>query len=209
MKLALNGATIMHSPLADDVEIAAESRIRRARSVGRQAGCVSGGPPARRTGRADAGSRHPAVVHQLHREHHAPRRKPAAAEIMEQLRRTAGIARAIGAPSIVVVPGTAPTASVAASPSPTPSTCCAQMSDVAGDVGLAFEFLGKPGCSVPTLDMAIEIVTRGRPPERRHGHRYVPLPRGRQPRSRSRARADRQALRRPPERLRGSPERRS
>jgi 2-keto-myo-inositol isomerase len=32
------------------------------------------------------------------------------------------------------------------------------MSDVAGEVGLAFEFLGKPGCSVPTLDMAIEIV---------------------------------------------------
>jgi 2-keto-myo-inositol isomerase len=33
------------------------------------------------------------------------------------------------------------------------------MSDVASDIGLAFEFLGKPGCSVPTLDMAIDIVT--------------------------------------------------
>ena len=32
------------------------------------------------------------------------------------------------------------------------------MSDVAGEIGLAFEFLGKPGCAVPTLDMAIEIV---------------------------------------------------
>ena len=32
------------------------------------------------------------------------------------------------------------------------------MSDVAGEIALAFEFLGKPGCSVPMLDMAVEIV---------------------------------------------------
>lgn len=32
------------------------------------------------------------------------------------------------------------------------------MSDGAGEIALAFEFLGKPGCSVLLLDMAVEIV---------------------------------------------------
>jgi 2-keto-myo-inositol isomerase len=92
-------------------------------------------------------------------ENITPRDETGRSEIMEQLGRTAAIARAIGAPSIVVVPGTAPDGFGRGAAIADAVNVLRQMSDLAEDVGLAFEFLGKPRCSVPTLHMAIEIVT--------------------------------------------------
>jgi 2-keto-myo-inositol isomerase len=158
MKLGLNGATIMQSPLNDDVEIAAETGfsalevwagkldeyVRRAplevlaqklRALGVRPWCINSIEDI--TFRDAAGRR----------------------EVLARLERLAGVARAIGAPSVVVVPGRRPDGfNRHESVSDAVDVLCA-MSDVAGDVGLAFEFLGKPGCAVPLLDMAIEIVT--------------------------------------------------
>ena len=157
MRLALNGATIMHSPLADDLEIAAE--------VGFTALEVWAGKLdayLRERSLEELGERmralgvQPWCINSI--EDITPRDAPGRAEIMAQLERMAAVARAIGAPSIVVVPGRAPAGFRRDSAVADAVEVLRQMSDVAGEVGLAFEFLGKPGCSVPTLDMAIEIV---------------------------------------------------
>jgi len=163
MKLALNGATIMTSPLADDVEIAAEAKFtalevwagkldtylqtrtledlaHKMRALGITPWCINSIEDI--TFRTGDGRR----------------------ELLEQVERTAGIARTIGAPSIVVVPGRKPDGYNRNECIADAAAVLREMSDAAGDISLAFEFLGKPGCAVPTLDMAIEIVTQvGRP----------------------------------------------
>jgi 2-keto-myo-inositol isomerase len=157
MQLALNGATIMHAPLCDDLEIAAEAGFSalevwapkldaylRERSLEELAG------------RMLALGVRPWCINSI--EDITPRDALGRARIIEQLERTAAVARAIGAPSIVVVPGRAPAGFDRAAAVADAVAVLRLMSDVAGDVGLAFEFLGKPGCSVPTLDMAIDIV---------------------------------------------------
>jgi 2-keto-myo-inositol isomerase len=78
-------------------------------------------------------------------------------QLLVETRRLVEIARAIGAPSIVVVPGRTDVFDRRAAVGETIGVL-RQMADVAADVSLAFEFLGKPGCAVPLLDMACEIV---------------------------------------------------
>ncbi len=80
------------------------------------------------------------------------------AALFEELRRLAVVARAIGAPAVVVVPGRHHGAFDRTAQVQEAVGVLRAMSDVAGDVRLAFEFLGKPRCAVPTLDMALEIV---------------------------------------------------
>jgi 2-keto-myo-inositol isomerase len=162
MKLGLNGATIMRSPLADDVEIAAgcgydaleiwagklpaylESRTlddlrERMRTLGIVPWCINSIEDI--TGRNADGRR----------------------ALLAETARLASTARAIGAPSIVVVPGRTAVFDRRAAIGESIGVL-REMADVAGDVSLAFEFLGKPGCAVPTLDMASEIVDGvGRP----------------------------------------------
>jgi 2-keto-myo-inositol isomerase len=70
------------------------------------------------------------------------------------------MAEELGAPSIVVVPSCVDGAVVRDDAIGDAANVLREMSEVAGDVSLAFEFLGKPGCTVPTLDMASEIVER-------------------------------------------------
>ncbi len=157
MKLALNGATIMRSPLNEDIEIAAEcgyraleiwagkldaythertldEMARKLRSLGVRPWCINSIEDI--TYRDESGRN----------------------EILRRVEELAAIARAIGAPSIVVVPGRRPDGFNRGESIGDAVDVLRMMSDVAGDVSLAFEFLGKPGCSVPTLDMAIEIV---------------------------------------------------
>ena len=79
-------------------------------------------------------------------------------ELIVRLRELASVARAIGAPSIVVVPGRRPVGLTREESVRDAVAVLRMMSDVASEIALAFEFLGKPGCSVPLLDMAVEIV---------------------------------------------------
>ena len=152
-----NGATIMHSPLADDLEIAAETGFTALEVwAGKLDAYLRERSLEELGGRMRALGVQPWCINSI--EDITPRDALGRAEILDQLRRIAAIARAIGAPSIVVVPGRAPDGFGGAAAIADAVEVLRMMSDAAGDIGLAFEFLGKPGCSVPTLDTAIEIV---------------------------------------------------
>ncbi len=159
MRLALNGATIMHSPLADDLEIAAETGFTALEVwAGKLDAYLRDRSLEELGGRMAALGIQPWCINSI--ENITPRDALGRARIIEQLERTAAVARAIGAPSIVVVPGRAKDGASRSAAITDAVEVLRLMSDVVGDVGLAFEFLGKPGCSVPTLEMAIEIVIR-------------------------------------------------
>lgn len=158
MRLALNGATIMHSPLADDVEIAAACGYG---AIEVWAGKIPEYLRERSLDELAARLRDleltPWCINSI--EDITPCDAAGRAAVLDELREKAAVARAIGAPAIVVVPGTAPDGMTRAARVADAVEMLRLMSDVAGDVGLAFEFLGKPGCAVPTLDMAIEITS--------------------------------------------------
>src|SRR5512141_2022328 len=159
MRLALNGATIMRSPLEHDVRIAADCGYaaleiwagkipvyERNHTLGQLAESM------RARGVA------PWCINSIENITH--RAAAARADLVDELRGAVVIARAIGAPAIVVVPGTRPTGVDARASAGDAVDVLRAMSDVAGEIKLAFEFLGKPQCAVPTLDMAIEIIER-------------------------------------------------
>lgn len=157
MRLALNGATIMPSPIEDDVDIAAEcgfaaleiwaakldAYVRRA-----QLDALS----ARMRERGIA----PWCINSI--EDITGRDVEGRKALLDELQQRVAMARSLGAPSIVVVPGRADEPPPRRDAVADAIDVLRSMSDVAGDVSLAFEFLGKPGCTVPTLDMATEIV---------------------------------------------------
>jgi 2-keto-myo-inositol isomerase len=157
MQLALNGATIMRSALEDDVDVAAAAGFT---ALEVWAGKLEA---YLRTHRLDD------LRAQMHEGRIAPwcinsiedithRDAAGRAALIDELRRLVAVARAIGAPAIVVVPGRHPASFDRAAQVRDATGVLRAMSDAAGDVRLAFEFLGKPRCAVPTLDMAIEIV---------------------------------------------------
>lgn len=94
-------------------------------------------------------------------EHVTFRDAHAFASIKQQCEELSSIAAAIGRPCIVVVPGRLPKGGatrdmvIAESVRVLNGLCDIA---VAHDVSLAFEFLGQTDCSVPTLDLAAEIV---------------------------------------------------
>jgi 2-keto-myo-inositol isomerase len=156
MKLAINGATIMHSPLADDIEIAAECGFDAVEIwAGKLDAYLADHSLQNLRARMDALGIVPWCINSI--EDITGRDAAGRRELLVQLERTAAIARAIGAPSIVVVPGRMAPFDRADAIADATGVLRA-MSVAAPDVGLAFEFLGKPDCAVPTLDMAIEIV---------------------------------------------------
>jgi 2-keto-myo-inositol isomerase len=158
MRLALNGATIMQSPLADDVQIATETgfthlevwagkldvylKERSLDELSHQMGSLGVRPWCINS-----------IEDITHRDEGGRR------EVIARLKELAAVARGIGAPSIVVVPGRRPTGINRDESVRDAVDMLRVMSDVAGEIGLAFEFLGKPGCAVPLLDMAVEIVS--------------------------------------------------
>ncbi len=158
MKLALNGATIMHSPLDQDVEIAAECGYDAIEVwAGKIDAYTREHPLEQLAQKMRALGIQPWCINSI--ENITFRDAAGRKELVTELERVCAIARTLGAPSIVVVPGTQPGGFDRRESVADAVDVLRAMSDVAGDIGLAFEFLGKPGCSVPTLDMATEIVT--------------------------------------------------
>lgn len=157
MRLALNGATIMHSPLADDVEIAAEAGFTALEVwAGKVAEYTRSRPIDDLAHKLQALGITPWCINSI--ENITYRDAAGRRELLDELANTIALARAIGAPSIVVVPGRRPEGFNRHESVRDAVDVLRAMSDVAGEVGLAFEFLGKPGCAVPVLDMAVDIV---------------------------------------------------
>ncbi len=159
MRLALNGATIMRSPLEHDVRIAADCGYA---ALEIWAGKIPVYERDHRLGELaesmQARGVAPWCINSIENITH--RDAAARADLLEELRGAVATARAIAAPAVVVVPGTRPPGAAARASADDAVDVLRAMSDVAGEVRLAFEFLGKPHCAVPTLDMAMEIVER-------------------------------------------------
>jgi sugar phosphate isomerase/epimerase len=201
MRLALNGATIIHSPIEDDVEIAAACGYTALEIwAGKLGPYLRSHTLEQLSERMRACAIAPWCINSI--EDITYRDAAGRGALLEELRSMVGAARVLGAPSIVVVPGPQPDGRSRGDAVRESVDVLRSMSDVAGDTGLAFEFLGKPGCSVPVLDMAIEIV--GRVDRPNVGMVMIrSLLRGRQ-QVRISAASRRAALRRAPQRLRTS-----
>jgi 2-keto-myo-inositol isomerase len=156
MKLALNGATIMRSALEDDVEIAAGCGYGALEIwAGKLPGYLEKHTLEDLRERMREFGITPWCINSI--ENITGRDSDERRELLDETARVAATARAIGAPAIVVVPGKAAVFDRRAAIGESIGVL-REMADVAGDVSLAFEFLGKPGCAVPALDMACEIV---------------------------------------------------
>ena len=95
---------------------------------------------------------------------HITFRDPQAYEsIKQECEELSSIARPFGCPCIVVVPGPLPTGGASRENVIAESIkVLTELCDIsaAHNVSLAFEFLGQTDCSVPTLDLAAEIVRK-------------------------------------------------
>jgi 2-keto-myo-inositol isomerase len=160
MKFALNGATTMRADLESDIHVAQatgfdflEIWAAKLRSFLHQR---TSGELNELLGNSGVP---PLSINSI--EHITFRDAPAYESIKEQCTELSQIAATIGCPVIVVVPGRIPNGGATRAEVISESVRVLQeLCDIAArhDVALAFEFLGQPDCSVPTLDLAHEIV---------------------------------------------------
>lgn len=162
MKLALNGATTMRADLATDLQAAKaagfdylEIWAAKLRAFLKQ----------RSTSElkdlfTEAGLQ-PLSINSI--EHITFRDAEAYELIKRECEELSSIAAAIGCPCIVVVPGPLPKGGASRETVVAESLrVLHELCDIsaAHDVSIAFEFLGQRDCSVPTLDLAAEIVRK-------------------------------------------------
>ena len=162
MKLALNGATTMRADLATDLQAAKNAgfdyleiwsaKLRtflkeRTTSELRDLFSESGLSPL--------------SINSI--EHITFRDAQTYESIKRECEELSRIASEVGCPCIVVVPGRLPQGGASREDVVAESVrVLNELCDISANqnVGLAFEFLGQPDCSVPTLDLAAEIVRK-------------------------------------------------
>lgn len=162
MKLALNGATTMRADLATDWRAAKDAGFdyleiwaAKLRAFLKQWS---------RTDLRDLfapDGPHPLSINSI--EHITFRDAAAYETIKQECDELSSIAGAIGCPCVVVVPGRLPEGGASRETVIDESVrVLNELCDIAGRYGvsLAFEFLGQTDCSVPTLDLATEIVQK-------------------------------------------------
>ena len=160
MKLALNGATTMRADLVTDLEAAKAAGFDYLEIWAAKL-------------RAFLKQRDTSELRDLFTEAQIPplsinsiehitfRDEQAYEGIKRECEELSSIAAAIGCPCIVVVPGPLPKGGATRETVISESVkVLSELCDIASkhDVTLAFEFLGQTDCSVPTLDLAAEIV---------------------------------------------------
>jgi 2-keto-myo-inositol isomerase len=161
MKLALNGATTMKADLATDLQAAKtagfdylEIWAAKLRAFLKERSATELSELFAESGLA------PLSINSI--EHITFRDAQAYESIKRECEELSSIAAAVNCPCIVVVPGRLPKAGVSRANVIAESVkILNELCDIAAvhDVSLAFEFLGQPDCSVPTLDLAHEIVS--------------------------------------------------
>lgn len=162
MKLALNGATTMRASLAEDIAAASAAgfdcleiwaaKLRKFFNYG--------GTSAELKRLLTEARLAPYSINSIERVTFRDERGRAllAAECEELCR----VASEIGCPYVVVVPSPLPAGVGREAVVDESAATLSELADIAGrhGVGLAFEFLGQPDCSVQTLELADEIVRR-------------------------------------------------
>jgi len=158
MRLGLNGATTMKADLFADIQAAGEAGFEL---IELWAGKLDRalqerGIAAVQDALAGTGVR-PWAINSI--EHISFRSQDDERNIKQRCRQLCDVARQIGCPYIVVVPGKAPAGTGEKEIAEESARILSVLSDIAGpDVGLAFEFIGGQGLSVGTLGQAVDAV---------------------------------------------------
>lgn len=160
MKIALNGATTMHADLETDIRAAGRAgydlieiwatKLREFLKTQNE---------DELTRLLDENKLQPYSINSI--EHITFRTPDDYRNIKAECEELSGIAGRIGCPYVVVVPGKLPAAGATEKEIIDESVrVLRELSGIAAahDVSLAFEFLGQPDCSVPTLELCREIV---------------------------------------------------
>jgi 2-keto-myo-inositol isomerase len=158
MKLGLNGATTMKADLFADIAAAggAGFELIELWAAKLDRALAEEGPGAVRDALNRAGVR-PWAVNSI--EHISFRNQDDEIDIKERCRQLADVARQIGCPYIVVVPGKAPEGADEQEILAESARILSVLADIAGpEVGLAFEFIGGQGLSISTLGQAVDAV---------------------------------------------------
>ena len=160
MKIALNGATTMRADLVTDLDAARAAGFDYLEIWAAKLRAFLRERPAEELRDLFAESGLPPLS--INSIEHVTFRDPQAFDaIKAECEELSGVAKAIGCPCIVVVPGPLPKGGASHAQVVSESVrVLTELCDIAGahGVSLAFEFLGQPDCSVPTLGLADEIV---------------------------------------------------
>lgn len=160
MKLALNGATTMRADLVTDLEAAKAAGFDYLEIwAAKLRAFLKDKTTAELRDLFDGAQIPPLSINSI--EHITFRDAQAYEGIKQECEELSSIAAAIGCKCIVVVPGSLPKGGVTRETVVAESVkVLTELCDIGArhDVTLAFEFLGQPDCSVPTLDLAAEIV---------------------------------------------------
>jgi 2-keto-myo-inositol isomerase len=159
MKLSLNGATTMKADLATDVRVAAGAGFDGLEIwAAKLRDYLASHTSAELRSLLDEHGIEPYSINSIE---HVTFRDGAGKEIVEaECEELCHIAHNIGCPYVVAVPGLLPEGAARADVIGESVTWLSRLGGRAQchDVGIAFEFLGQPGCSVQTLELADEIV---------------------------------------------------
>jgi len=160
MKLALNGATTMRADLATDLQAAKAAGFDYLEiwAAKLRAFLKERSTAELKDLFAESGLL-PLSINSI--EHITFRDADAYESIKRECEELSSIASAVGCPCIVVVPGRLPNGGASRESVIEESVkVLTELCDIAAmqKVSLAFEFLGQTDCSVPTLDLAAEIV---------------------------------------------------
>jgi 2-keto-myo-inositol isomerase len=161
MKLSLNGATTMKADLATDIRVASEAGFD----------CLEIWAAKLRAFLKASSTddlKNMFVEHRIEPysinsiEHITFRGREGRAALLDECEELCRISFGIGCPYVVVVPGRLPDGSTRKQVIEESARTLEELSRIAEPygVGLAFEFLGQPDCSVQTLALAGEIVQR-------------------------------------------------
>ena len=159
MKLALNGATTMRADLATDLYAAKAAGFDYLEIwAAKLRAFLKERSAAELKDLFAESSLSPLSINSI--EHVTFRDASAYESIKRECEELSSIAAAVGCPCIVVVPGRLPNGASRETVIAESVRVLNELCDIAAahDVSLAFEFLGQADCSVPTLDLAHEIV---------------------------------------------------
>ncbi|HEX5874556.1 MAG TPA: sugar phosphate isomerase/epimerase family protein [Pyrinomonadaceae bacterium] len=160
MKLALNGATTMRADLVTDLEAAKAAGFDYLEIWAAKLRAFLKEKTTSELRDLFTGAQIPPLsINSI--EHITFRDAQAYERIKQECEELSSIAAAIGCKCIVVVPGPLPKGGATREMVVAESVkVLIELCEIAAkhDVTLAFEFLGQPDCSVPTLDLAAEIV---------------------------------------------------